>query len=143
MVMVAKNGRVGEVTSRGAWAARWAVSACAAGFLISAGCTDLFGFQGASEVQCVSDSDCPENLMCVASTCARADSGSNRGTNSATVVDAVSEAGPEEEGPSDAKPSDGPSDAKSSDGQSDAKSSDGPSESADAKDVVIPTIPDA
>jgi hypothetical protein len=74
MARVARARRVGKLDATGcARATRHAVFACTAGLLISAGCTDLFGFQGAtSVVQCVQDSDCQGNLMCTsAHTCAQ------------------------------------------------------------------------
>jgi hypothetical protein len=61
MTRVARVDRLGKVASGRASARRGAVFACAAGVFASAGCTDIFGFQGAtSEVHCISDSDCSQ-----------------------------------------------------------------------------------
>jgi len=105
--------QLGKVVNRGAWAARWAVFVCNAGLLIGAGCTDLFGFQGAeSVVECLNDSDCPMNLTCISGTCAvRKDAGSTNQVSDATTEDATLDVAPESEGQSDSKPGDGPSES--------------------------------
>ena len=66
--------------------AHWAGKVVGAGLLASSGCTDLFGFQWAtSEVECLQDSDCPVNLVCMSRTCVGADAGPEGGMDDASA----------------------------------------------------------